>query len=136
MSLRKSLFHYKEFILINRNAAIMYDMYMINEVHGPGPWSSSGGNTTSNQQVSALIPRPTFNWMGRVCQRHGNNQKSHPPALVRKPLCNQFIHYHIGSRGVFGINHFKLRNFVVVAIERFSQHLIEAVKWPKYVDGP
>ena len=37
--------------------------------------------------------------------------------LFRKPLCNQFIHYHISSRGVVGINHFKLRNFAVVAIE-------------------
>ena len=29
-----------------------------------------------------------------MCQRHGSNQNSHPPVLVRKPLCNQFIHYH------------------------------------------
>ena len=64
-----------------------------------------------------LIPRPAFNGMERMCQRHGSNQNSHPPVLVRKPLCNQFIHYHISSRGVFGINHFKLRNFAVVAIE-------------------
>ena len=27
------------------------------------------------------------------------------------------VHYHISSKGVFGINHFKLRNFSVVAIE-------------------
>ena len=40
-----------------------------------------------------------------------------PPVLVRKPLCNQFIHYHISSRWVFDINHFKLRNFAVVVIE-------------------
>ena len=50
-------------------------------------------------------------------QRHGSNQNSHPPVLVRKPLCNQFINYHISSRGIFGINNFKLRNFAVVAIE-------------------
>ena len=52
-------------------------------------------------------------WRG--CAR--SNQNSHPPVLVRKPLCNQFIYYHISSRGVFCINHFKLRNFAVVAIE-------------------
>ena len=94
----------------------MCGMYIINGLHGPEPMSS-GGNTSSNPQVLALIPRPAFNWMERMCQRHGSNQNSHPPALVRKPLCNQFIHYHISSRGVFGINHFKLRNFAVVAIE-------------------
>ena len=44
-------------------------------------------------------------------------KNSHPPALVRKPLCNQFIHYHISSKRVFGINHSKLRNFAVVVIE-------------------
>ena len=32
--------------------------------------------------------------MERVCQRHGSNQNSHPPVLVRKPLCNQLINYH------------------------------------------
>ena len=53
----------------------------------------------------------------RMCQCHGSNQSSHPPVLVRKPLCNQFIHYHISSRGVFGFNRFKFRNFDVVAIE-------------------
>ena len=89
----------------------MCGMYIINGVHGPEP-RSSGGNTSSNQQVSALIPRPVFNGMERTCQ-----QNSHPPVLVRKPLCNQFIHYHISSRGVFRINHFKLRNVAVVAIE-------------------
>ena len=64
-----------------------------------------------------LIPRSAFNGMKRMCQRHGSYQNSHPTVLVRKPLCNQFIHYHVSSRGVFGINHFKLRNFAVVAIE-------------------
>ena len=94
----------------------MCGLYMINGVHGPEP-RSSGGNTSSNPQVSACIPRPAFNGMERMCQRHGSNQNSHPPVLVRKPLCNQFIHYHISRRGVFDINHFKLRNFAVVAIE-------------------
>ena len=94
----------------------MCGMYIVNGVHGPEP-RSSGGNTSSNSQVSALILRPAFNGMERMCQRHGSNQNSHPPVLVRKPLCNQLIHYHISSRGGFGINHFKLRNFAVVAIE-------------------
>ena len=94
----------------------MCGMYIINGVHGPEP-RSSGGSTSSNRQVSALIPRPAFNGMERMCQRHGSNQNSHPPVLVRKPLCNQFIHYHISSRGVFSINRFKPRNFTVVAIE-------------------
>ena len=101
-------------------------MYMINCVHGPEP-RSSGGSTSSNPQVSALIPRPVFNGMERTQHRHGSNQNSHPPVLVRKTLCNQFIHYHISSRGVFGVNHFKLRNFAVVAIESFLQQFIEAV---------
>ena len=70
-----------------------------------------------------------------MCQRHGSNQNSHPPVLVRKPLCDQFVHYHISSRGVFGINRLKLRNFAVVAIECFLQQFIEAVKWPEYTDG-
>ena len=91
-------------------------MYIINWVHWPEP-RSSGGNTSSNPQVLALIPRPAFNGMERMCQRHGSNQNSHPPVLVQKPSCNQFIHYHIRSKGVFGINSFKLPNFAVVAIE-------------------
>ena len=107
---------WKEYISISKNGAMMCSMYIINGVHGPEP-RSSGGNTSSNPQVSALIPRPAFNEMERMCQRHGSNQNSHPPVLVRKPLCNQFIHYHISSRGVLGINRFKLRNFAVVAIE-------------------
>ena len=93
----------------------MGGMYIINGVHGPEP-RSSGGNTLSNPQVSALIHRPAFNGMERMCRLHGSNQNSHP-VLVRKPLYTQFIHCHISSRGVFGINHFKLRNFAVVAIE-------------------
>ena len=94
----------------------MCGMYIINAVHGPEP-RSSGGNTSSNPQVSALIPRPAFNGMERTCQRHESNQNSHPPVLVWKPLCNQFIHYHISSRRVFGINRFKLCKFAVFAIE-------------------
>ena len=93
----------------------MCGMYTINGVHGPEP-RSSGGNT-SNPHVSSLIPRPVFNGMERMCQRHGSNQNSYPSVLVRKLLCNQLIHYHISSRGVFGSNDFELRNFAVVAIE-------------------
>ena len=96
----------------------MCGMFIMNGVHGPEPMSSRG-NTSSNSQVSALIPRPAFNGMERMCQRHGSNQNFHPPVLVRKPLCIQFIHYPISSRGVFGINHFKLRIFAVVAIESY-----------------
>ena len=80
-------------------------------------FTSNPINTSSNPQVSAIIPRPAINGMERMCQRYGKNQNSHPPVVVRKPLYNQFIYYHIGSRGVFGINHFKLRNFAVVSIE-------------------
>ena len=94
----------------------MCGMYIINGVHGPEA-RLSGGNTSSNPQVSALIPRLAFNGMERMCQRHRSTQNSHPLVLVRKPLCNQFIHYHISSRCVFGINHFKLRYFAVVEIE-------------------
>ena len=91
-------------------------MYIINGVHWPEPRSSEG-NTSSNPQVSALIHRPAFNGLERMCQRHGSNQNSHPPVLVRKPLCNPFIHHHISSGRVFGINRFTLCNFAVVAIE-------------------
>ena len=101
MFLRKSTF------LISKNAAIMCGMYIINGVHGPET-RSSGGNTSSNPQVSALFPRPDLNGMERMWQRHGSNHNSHPAVLVRKPLCNQFLHYHISSRGVFSINRFKI----------------------------
>ena len=90
---------YVSYILIRKYAAIMCGMYIINGVHGPEP-KSSGGNTSSNSQVSALIHRPAFNGMERVYQRHGGNQDSQSPVVVRKPLCYQLIHYHIGSRGV------------------------------------
>ena len=94
----------------------MCGMYIIDGVHGPEP-RSSGGNTSFNRQVSALIPRPAFNGMERMSQRHVSNQNFHPPVPVRKPLCNQFIHCHISSRRVFCFKHFKLRNFAVVTIE-------------------
>ena len=34
---------------------------------------SSGGNTSSNPQVSAPFPRPVVNGMERMCQRHGSD---------------------------------------------------------------
>ena len=40
---------------------------------------SSGGNTSSNPQVSALVPRPIVNGMERMCQRHGSD---HTPTLL------------------------------------------------------
>ena len=55
-------------------------MYKIN-VYGPEP-GSSGGNTSSNPQVSALIPRLAFNGMESMYQRHGGNQNSRPSVLV------------------------------------------------------
>ena len=35
---------------------------------------SSRGNTSSNRQVSAPVPRPVVNGMERMCQRHGSDQ--------------------------------------------------------------
>ena len=94
-------------------------MYGIMGVHGSEPrWS--GGNTSSNPHISALIPRPALSGMEGMCQCHGSNQNSYPPVLSRKPLSNQFIHYHISRGGVFGINHFKLHSFAVVAIVSFA----------------
>ena len=46
----------------------MCGMYIINGVQWPEARSSEG-NTSSNTQVSALIPRPAFHGMGRMCQR-------------------------------------------------------------------
>ena len=48
----------------------MCGMYLINRVHGQEPRSSEG-NTSSNPQVSVLIPRLAFSGMARICQRHG-----------------------------------------------------------------
>ena len=93
MFLRKSLF-----LLLRMQ--IMCGMYIIKWVHGPEP-RPSGGSTSSNTRASALIPQAAFNGMDRMYQRHGCNQNYHPPVLVRKTLCNQFIHYHISCRGVF-----------------------------------
>ena len=110
----------------------MCGVYVINGVYGPEP-TSSGVNTSSNPQV---IPRPAFNGMERMCQRHGSNQNSNPPVLVRKPLCNQFIHYHISSRGFFSIN--SLNSLILLSLQYnvILQQFIEAVYWPEYIDSP
>ena len=50
-----------------------HGIYIIkHSVYGPEP-RSSGGNISSNPQVSALIPRPACNGMERMCQRHESN---------------------------------------------------------------
>ena len=61
----------KDPFLITKIVAIMYDMYITTGVYGPEP-RSSGGSTSSNPQVSALIRRPALNGMQRMCQRHGS----------------------------------------------------------------
>ena len=48
----------------------MYSMDTINGVHGQEPRSSER-NTSSNPQVSALIPRRAFNGMEGISQDHG-----------------------------------------------------------------
>ena len=63
----------KELILITKIAAMMYGMYTINGVRGPEP-RSSGGNTSSIPQVSAVTPRPGFKGMDRMCQRHAQRR--------------------------------------------------------------
>ena len=104
--------HSMSFISITKIATMMYGMYLINGVYGPEP-RSLGGNISPNPHVPALIPRPAFNMTERMCQHQ-------LPVPVQKTLCNQFIHHHISGRGVFGINHFRLRNFAVVAIRFFA----------------
>ena len=82
-------------------AAKMYGMFIINGVCGPEA-KSSGGKTSSNPQVWALIPRPASIGMETMRRRPGIYQNSHPPNLVHELLRNQFIHYHISNRWVFG----------------------------------
>ena len=90
--------------------------------HRASGWEprSSGGNTSSNPQDSALVPRPVVNGMERMCQCHGSDQT---PTLLYgsiKSCVNRFIQYNICSRGCFAVNNSKLRNCVIVAIECFS----------------
>ena len=88
---------------------------------------SSGGNTSSNTQV-------LMEWRG--CASAMGVMKLPPTVLVQKPLCNQFIsYYYMCSCWVCGINHFKLRDFAVAALDSL-QPLIKVVQWPGYIDGP
>ena len=52
---------------------------------------SSGGNTSSNPQVSALVPRPVVNGMERMCQRHGSDQT---PTLLFESKNHVSIHLY------------------------------------------
>ena len=88
---------------------------------------SSGGNTSSNTQF-------LMEWRG--CASAMGVMKLPPTVLVQKPLCNQFIsYYYMCSCWVCGINHFKLRDFAVAALDSL-QPLIKVVQWPGYIDGP
>ena len=49
-------------------------IYIINTELLDGNQGLSGGNTSSNPQVSALVPRPVVNGMERMCQRHESDQ--------------------------------------------------------------
>ena len=72
-------------------------MYIIsNWVYGPDA-RSSGGNTSSNPQVSVLLSRPASNGMEKI-------------DLYICCIC---------SRGGLGIKHSKLRKFAVIAMECF-----------------
>ena len=107
----------------SERAYFNYLEYSNNVWHVYNKWSrrvesrSSGGKTLSNPQVSVLIPRDTSNGTERVCQRHGTNKNSHPPALVQKTSCNQLLFYCVRSKWGFDISYLKLRNLDVVAID-------------------
>ena len=65
---------YNIYICYNRQNSYKECVYIyINTASGREP-SSPGGNTSSNPQVSALVPRPVVNGMERMCQRHGSDQ--------------------------------------------------------------
>ena len=51
----------------------IYTYIYIHRASGPEQ-RSSGGNTSSNPQVSAPVSRPVVNGMERMCQRHGSHQ--------------------------------------------------------------
>ena len=53
--------------------AYIYIYIYINRASGREQ-RSSGGNTSSNPQVSVPVPRPVVNRMERMCQRHGSDQ--------------------------------------------------------------
>ena len=93
---------------------------------------STGGNTSSNPHVSALIPRHVVNGMERIYQRHGSDQT---PTILFESKNNASSHlYNISSRRVF-ISNSKLRN--CDRCNRISlQQLIDSVYWPECTDGP
>ena len=66
-------------------AYILYIYIYINRASGR-ELGSSGGNTSSNPQVSAPVPRPVVNGMGRMCQRHGSDQTH--TLLFESIVCN------------------------------------------------
>ena len=67
---------------------------IMNWVSEPEP-KSSGGNTSSNPQVSALIPRPAPG-MERMCQRHESNYTPIPtPNLETIRIYISYILLHM-----------------------------------------
>ena len=58
---------------------------------------SSGGNISSNPQVSASVPRPVVNGMERMCQRHGSDQTPNLPLESKKhvPINSYSITYAV-----------------------------------------
>ena len=62
--------------------------------------SSSGRNASSNTV-----------WVGEDVPASWEQLNYHSSVLVRNPLRNQFIHYYIYSRGVYGTFHIKLIHF-------------------------
>ena len=95
----------------------MYGMHIINGVHGQ-ELRSSERNTSPKPQVSALIPWLIFNGMERISQRHGVIITS---ILLFWSENHYVINLYIATcRGVFGINHFKLRNLLSLQYNVFA----------------
>ena len=124
---------WEKFISVTKIAAIMYDMYIINGVHGPEP-RSSGGNTSFNPHVSPLIPRPAFNGMGRMCQCHGSNMAKLPSYSYESSPNDEH-----GS-GVPGVNHYnnvtmgsmasQITSLTIVYSAVYSAQIKENIKSP------
>ena len=97
---------------------------------------SLGGNTSSNPQVPAPVPRPVVNGVERMCQRHGSDQT---PIL----LFESKKHVSINSYSIacaieefFAVNNIKLRGGIVTIECFFLQQLIDAVYRPECIEGP
>ena len=69
---------------------VIYIHIYLHRASGREP-RSSGGNTSSNPQVSALVPRPVVNGMERMCQRHGSYQT---PTLLLESKNHVSIHLY------------------------------------------